>query len=168
MSQLSYGVYLEDLGTSTQRQPFPTKSTFSRLGATTALSSIGSFHPEEESVSKNWSLALDWALVWMYDRQYKKSNQIPTQNGTLNLSLVVKKHDLKKAKVIVAGGISDIIYTQVQSTTAEILLPWSNEMQEVWKIDYLCGKLLAHISCHCHFLTLHSPRGLRILGCLSR
>lgn len=139
ISQSPYGIFLEDFGTLTQKQRFPPMPPFPRLETTTTLSQIGTFYAGKPIVAENWSSELDWALLDISDRRFTIHNRISTIDGDITPSSLKKKQDLKKAKVIVAGGVSDIVYTQIQSTVAQIALPWSNKMQEVWKIECICG-----------------------------
>jgi hypothetical protein len=139
-SHSSFEIYLEHSEFLKQKQPFPTETSFSRWGATSVLSTIGTFTADQSFASKYWSSELDWALVKITEQQFRSPNLVSTTHNVITPSSVKKKQDLTEARVVVASGVSGIIYTKVHSSVAQIILPRSTKMLEVWKIDCVCGK----------------------------
>jgi hypothetical protein len=140
ISHSSFEIYLENFEILEQKRPFPTAASFSRLGAISVLSTIGTFTADQSFASKHWSSELDWALLDITKQQFMSPNLVSTAHGVITPSSVKKKQDLTEARVVVASGVSGIIYTKVYPTVAQIILPSSTKMHEVWKIDCVCGK----------------------------
>jgi hypothetical protein len=144
-------IYLEDLIDSDNIQRVPKATLVSAIGMTSRYSLTESFNARRSLSTKYWSSELDWALVRLSTRRFRGPNRIYTSLGTITPSMIRRTQDLKQADVIVASGVSGIIYTQLQSSVAQIVFPWSNKMQEVWKVECVCSKFLL-ISClllHC-------------------
>ena len=50
-------------------------------------------------------------------------NLVSTTHGVITPSSAKRRQDLTEARVVVASGVSGIIYTKVHSSVAQIILP---------------------------------------------
>jgi hypothetical protein len=92
-----------------------------------------------------WCPELDWVLLELQDTRFMVPNVLMVPNiigtGTREVLSFMPQvsQGLTRGRAIVPAGVSGVFKTYLLPFVVSLALPWSDEVQEAWAIDFKCS-----------------------------